>query len=250
MTETGQVALAGALIGAAAGAIVGSHLATVLIRWPRGEGAGGGRSRCDGCGVALGPAQLVPLLSYAIRRGRCGACGAAIDRRHPLMEGAAALVGAISLALRPDMAGAVAAMFGWWLLLIAALDADHYWLPDRLTLPLLGGGLAAALTGHGPPMEDRLIGALAGFAGLAAVGWTYRRLRRREGLGGGDPKLLAALGAWLGWQALPLILLGAGLIGLAALLVRKVGGHPIDAATMMPLGTLMAAATWPLWLAM
>lgn len=236
------------LAGAVLGAIAGSFLATLLIRWPQGRSALAGRSRCDACGGTLSARDLVPIVSYLVARGRCRGCGAGIDARHIGIEIAAAIIGAVALAAHPGMAGLVTAMFGWWLLLLAALDAEHHWLPDRLTLPLLPAGLAVAGLGVGMSLSDRMIGAAVGYLVLAAIGWCYRQLRKREGLGGGDPKLMAALGAWLGWQQLPLVLLGAGLLGLVALVLRRLRGERIAAADRLPLGTLMALAAWPIWL--
>jgi len=230
------------------GAIVGSFLATILIRWPRGESALGGRSRCDACGETLGPLALVPILSFIVMRGRCRHCGARIDRRHLAIELAAALVGLAAFAAHPLPLALVTAMLGWWLLLIAALDLEHHWLPDLLTLPLVPLGLAAAWAGFGPPLPDRLAGAAIGWAALALIAFAYARLRGREGMGRGDPKLLGALGAWLGAFQLPFVLLGAGLLGLAAILGLKLRGEAVTAATRLPLGTLMALAAWPLWL--
>ena len=102
------------------------------------------------------------------------------------------------------------ALFGWWLLLIALLDLEHQWLPDRLTLPLIPLGLAAAWAGFGPPLIERAAGAAIGWAVLFLIAMLYRQARGREGMGGGDPKLLAAIGAWVGAFQLPFILLGAG----------------------------------------
>ena len=145
--------------------------------------------------------------------------------------------------------GAVTALFGWWLLLIIAVDAEHQWLPDLLTLPLIPLGLAVAWIGFGPPLIDRAIGAAAGGIGLWVIATLYRLARGRDGMGGGDPKLLAGLGAWLGWMLLPLILLGAGLLGLAAVVMKLRGGEEVDAMTRLPLGAYLALAAWPLWLA-
>lgn len=238
-----------ALLGLAGGAIVGSYLATLLIRWPAGRSASAGRSHCDRCGTALGPLDLLPIVSHLLRRGRCRHCGSIIDRRHLGLELLAALTGGAAILVHGWPGGAAAALFGWWLLILAALDLAHHWLPDRLTLPLIPAGLLVAAAGPGPLLPDRLIGAAAGFAMLWALALGYRRLRGREGLGGGDPKLLAAIGAWLGWQGLPFVLLGAGLLGLTAVLVMRIAGRRLTAADRLPLGTLMAAAAWPLWLA-
>lgn len=232
----------------ALGAIFGSFLATILLRWPAGRSALAGRSRCDGCSRPLGAAELVPIVSYLTLKGRCRTCGAAIASSHLTVEIAAGLIGAVALLAHPGPLGAVSALLGWWLLLLAALDAQHYWLPDRLTLPLLPAGLLAAWAGYGPPLGSRLIGAAAGFLTLCSIAFLYRRLRGREGLGGGDPKLFAALGAWLGWPQLPFVLLGAGLLGLAAVAMRRLRGERIAATDRLPLGTLLALAAWPIWL--
>jgi len=135
------------------------------------------------------------------------------------------------------------------LLIIAALDAEHHWLPDALTLPLIPLGLLAAWAGWGPPLLDRALGVLVGGGLLWAIGWLYARLRGREGLGGGDPKLLAGIGAWVGVLNLPLVLLGAGLAGLVAVAVMRLRERAVAATTRLPLGTLMVLAAWPIWLA-
>jgi leader peptidase (prepilin peptidase) / N-methyltransferase len=240
------------LLGEAAafvlGAIAGSFIATIAIRWPRGQSALAGRSACDACDASLGPAELVPLLSYAAQRGRCRRCGAKIDPRHPAIELTAAVLGAVALAAHPLPLALVTALFGWWLLAIALLDLEHQWLPDRLTLPLLALGLAAAWAGFGPPFGERAAGAAIGWAALVLIAWAYRRLRGREGMGGGDPRLMGALGAWVGAWQLPAILLGAGLLGLAAVAAMRLRGEAVTATSRLPLGTLMALAAWPVWL--
>ncbi len=230
------------------GAIVGSFLAAILIRWPEGRSVMKGRSQCDSCGRTLSPRDLVPILSWFLVRGRCRHCGAAIDRRHLAIEAGAALIGLTAIFAHPLPAAVFTAIFGWWLFLLAALDVEYQWLPDRLTLPLIPAGLAVAWHGIGPSLEERLIGAVAGFLALALIAFAYRRLRGREGLGGGDPKLLAAIGAWLGWQQLPFVTLGAGLLGLAAILLRRSRGETIAATDRLPLGALLALAAWPIWL--
>ena len=230
------------------GAIVGSFLATVLIRWPQGRSVIAGRSRCDSCGKPLGPGELVPILSYAALHGKCRACGASIDRRHFAVELAAATLGLVALVAHPLPLAAITLGLGLWLLLLALLDLEHQWLPDRLTLPLVPLGLAAAWAGFGPPLIERAIGAAAGWAVLFLIALAYRRLRGREGMGGGDPKLLAGIGAWVGALQLPFVLLGAGLLGLAAILLMRLRGEQVSATTRLPLGTLMAVAAWPIWL--
>jgi len=238
--------LAGA--GFIAGAIVGSFLATILVRWPEGRSVVAGRSQCDGCGAALRAAELVPILSYLAARGRCRRCGAQIDARHMLVEVAAGLIGLVSVLAHPLPMAAATLVFGLMLLILAALDAEHQWLPDALTWPLIPLGLLAAWIGWGPPLLDSALGALAGGGTLWGLGWLYSRLRGREGIGGGDPKLLTGIGAWVGVLQLPLVLLGAGLFGLVAVALMQMRGRTVDAATRLPLGTLMALAAWPIWL--
>ena len=237
-----------ALLGGVLGLVIGSFLATLLIRWPKGEGAVAGRSRCDACGAVLGPLELVPILSWLIRRGRCRTCGAAIDPRHLAVELAAAMLGIVAALAHPLPLALVTAGLGWWLLLTAALDLEEQWLPDLLTVPLILLGLAAALAGFGPPLAERLWGAGIGWAALEAIRWSYRLSRGRDGMGGGDPKLFAAAGAWVGVWNLPVILLTAGLLGIAAALTMVLRGQKVEAGTRMPLGTLLALALWPAWL--
>ena len=235
------------LFGVAVGLAAGSFLATLVVRWPAGRGLGG-RSRCDGCARPLPWFELVPVISWLAREGRCRTCGARIDPVHPAMELGGALIGAAALIAAPGFDGWAGALFGWLLLTLAALDLRHHWLPDRLTLPLLVLGLVVGAAGTGPDLFDRAVGAAAGYAALQAVRLGYRALRRREGMGGGDPKLLAAIGAWLGWQPLPLVVLGAAALGLLTAGLLAATGRPVRAATRLPLGTLLALPAWALWL--
>ncbi len=237
-----------AVLGGVLGLTIGSFLATILIRWPRGQDAITGRSGCDACGAALGPLELIPILSWLIRRGRCRRCGARIDPRHLAVELAAGMIGVVAALAHPLPLALVTAGLGWWLLLTAALDLEEQWLPDLLTLPLILLGLAAAWGGFGPPLAERLWGAAIGWASLEAIRLSYRLSRGRDGMGAGDPKLFAAAGAWVGIWNLPVILLTAGLLGIAAALAMLLRGQEVAAATRMPLGTLIALALWPAWL--
>jgi leader peptidase (prepilin peptidase)/N-methyltransferase len=230
-------------LGALLGLVVGSFLATLVLRLPRGEGPGG-RSRCDACGIRLGPAELVPLLSYAAARGRCRRCGAAIDWRHPAIEAAAGLVGGLAFLAAPWPAALAGALLGWALVALIALDCEHHWLPDVITLPLLAAGL---LLGAAPPLE-RLLGAALGGGLLLLLRLGYRRLRGREGLGLGDVKLMAALGGWLGAAAIPALLLGASSLGFGLIGLARLRGEPVSAASRIPLGACLGAVAFPLWL--
>lgn len=227
------------------GAIFGSFIAALVGRWPQGRSVLTGRSQCDSCSAVLRPWQLVPIVSYLVLRGRCAACDAKIGRDALVIELIAAMIGALALALHPGWAGAAIAGFGWLLLPLAWLDFRHYWLPHQLTAALAIGGLIAAFSGIPPDWVSRLIGAGAAFAMLWVIAFAYSALCGREGLGGGDPLLLGAIGLWLGWQSLPLVLMIASGAGLVIALVLQQRGAVLSSTTRFPLGTLMAAAAWP-----
>lgn len=236
-----------ALSGLLAGLIIGSFIAALTWRWPAGRSIAHGRSRCDHCDATLGPRDLVPVLSHVLLRGRCRHCGAAIAPRHLAIELAAGLVGALALALHPGPAGLAGAVFGWGLLALAILDVEHFWLPDRLTLPLLLTGLIAGVW-LAPPLLDRAIGAGIGFAALAGIAAAYKARTGRDGLGGGDPRLFAGIGAWLGWAALPLVLLAAAALGLVLVGVDRLRGRPVTRHSRVAFGALLAVSAWPIWL--
>jgi leader peptidase (prepilin peptidase)/N-methyltransferase len=237
----------GATLGGVAGAIAGSFLCTLILRWPQGRGVSRGRSACDGCGRLLSAVDLVPLLSALVQRGQCRTCGAAIDPLHGRVEAGCAIIGALALGFAPDLGGVGWALLGWLLLTLAVLDKRHFWLPDALTLPLAFLGFTIGLWTTDVAMVDRVIGAVAGYGALLAVTVGYRLLRGRDGLGLGDAKLLGALGAWFGWQALPFILLLAASLGLIAVLAAMALGRAVNGATRVPLGTFLALAAVPGW---
>lgn len=233
--------------GALLGAIIGSFLATLVIRWPQGRSVVSGHSHCDSCDHRLKIRDLIPLFSFVIEKGRCRYCRAAINPRHIYIELGCAAIGGVALALSPDITGLSGAAFGWTLLALAVLDAEHFWLPDWLVLPLGVAGLAVGAAGIGVTLNDRIIGALAGFLSFEAIRITYRLTRGREGLGGGDPKLLGAIGAWLGWQVLPFVVLAASGIGLLWVVSKMLRGQGVSASDRIPLGTLLAVAAFAVW---
>lgn len=230
------------------GAILGSFIATLVIRWPEGRSVMHGRSACDGCGRTLRPRDLVPLVSAILARGRCRPCGARINPLHARIELAAVAIGVAAGVVTATPLALAGAAFGWVLLALASLDAIAFWLPDRLTIVLALGGVVTALIGIPPAPIDRLVGAAAGAGSLWIVAVLYRRLRGREGMGAGDPKLFGAIGLWLGWQPLPAVLFLASIIGLGFALLLRVRGRAIAADTALPFGTLLAVAAYPAWL--
>jgi leader peptidase (prepilin peptidase) / N-methyltransferase len=173
------------------------------------------RSACPHCGHTLRAWENIPVVSYVLLRGRCAQCGASVSPRYPLIELATAFFAAASLyAFGPDWL-AVAA-FGLCAVLIATgiIDFDTRYLPDTLTLPLLWAGLIVNLGDGGfVPLHDAVVGAIAGYLFLWCVYWIFKLVRGVEGMGYGDFKLLGALGAWLGWMALPQIVLVSAIAG-------------------------------------
>ncbi|WP_448581824.1 prepilin peptidase [Thermaurantiacus sp.] len=251
MGVPGPPSLALAALGLLLGLVAGSFLATLVLRTPYGLPVTG-RSRCDHCQTPLAARDLVPLLAFLARRGRCRYCQAPIPPLHPALEALAGLIGALSLGLLGLPLGLAGALLGWMLLALAALDLRHYWLPDWLTLPLLATGLATAALLEPAALPLRL--AAAGLAGstLWLVRALFFALRGREGLGLGDVKLAAALGTWLSPSHLPPLLLAAALAGLVAAVVirhrrRQRGREPHW--PVVPFGACLAVAAWPLWLA-
>jgi len=199
-------------------------------------------SRCPHCGHRIRWFENVPLLSWLVLRGRCSACRAPIGVRYPLVELATALLFA-GLAVR---LGAQPALFAWCgfvaaLLALSAIDWDTTLLPDSLTLPLLWSGLIAAAFGWTVPLTTALWGAVAGYLSLWSIYWLFKLTTGKEGMGAGDFKLLAALGAWLGWPMLLPIVLGASLIGAMVGIGMKLSGA-LREGRYVPFGPFLAGA--------
>jgi leader peptidase (prepilin peptidase)/N-methyltransferase len=227
---------------------VGSFLGVVVERLPAGRPIALARSSCDHCGARLGARDLVPLLSWLARRGRCGCGKVRLGAFYPGIELAALAVAmSATLVLSGWLLWASLAL-GWTLLALAAIDLRHYLLPDALTLPLIAAGLAVAWLIEPARLGDHALGAAAGFVGFAGIAWLYRRLREREGLGRGDAKLLGAGGAWLGWQALPSVVALAAAVALAVALAGALLGAKLGATTRIAFGPYLALAIWLVWL--
>lgn len=233
------------------GAIIGSFMGVVLIRLPDGRPLVMARSACDTCDKELEPVELIPILSWLIQGGKCRECGSAIDRWQLALELGGALIGAVAILLSWFPIWAM--LLGWQLLLLAMLDLRHMWLPRQLSALLAASGALFALV-MGYWADDMMIvvqsmvGGVFGFAVLWLLGQAYEAWRGQEGIGGGDPPLLGAIGLWLGPLGVIHTLLGASLCGLAVAAVLYRAGKPISANTMLPLGTLLAVAALPVFL--
>lgn len=228
--------------------IIGSLLGLLIVRLPAGEGVVLGRSRCRSCLEPLRPLDLVPVASWIALRGRCRACGQRISGLYPAVELAAVAVAAWAALGVPPALVWPSAVLGWTLLALAVIDARAMILPDALTLPLAVCGLAVTWWLDPPSLAGHAFGAIAGWLGFRLVGRIYSALRRRPGLGDGDAKLVAAAGAWVGWQGLPSVILIAALSALVAVAVAGLLRRPITASTPIPFGPFLAMASWLTWL--
>jgi leader peptidase (prepilin peptidase)/N-methyltransferase len=226
---------------------IGSFLGVLVLRLPEGRPVALARSACGHCNHRLGGRDLIPIASYVFSRGRCRYCGAAIGSFHIAIELAALAVAVWAVIAAEDLTW-VACVFGWTLVTLAWIDLRTMILPDVLTLPLLAFGLAATGISMPDSLPDHLLAAGLGYLLLAAVAWGYRRFRGRDGLGLGDAKLLAAIGAFLGLNLLPLALLLAACAGLAAAGAAALAGRRMTAATAIPFGPFLALSGWLLFL--
>jgi leader peptidase (prepilin peptidase)/N-methyltransferase len=202
-------------------------------------------SHCPHCNHRIRWYENVPVVSWALLKGRCSGCKAAISKRYPIIELLTALV-----------AGLCAWRFGYdpWLifmlygsftlLALAVIDLDTTLLPDDLTYPLLWAGLLAAVMGISPvSLSDAVIGAMAGYLALWSLYWVFKLLTGKEGMGYGDFKLLAALGAWLGWQYLPVVVLLSSVVGLVFAVSMMASGS-VKRDQGIPFGPYLAIAGW------
>jgi len=172
------------------------------------------RSACPACGHRITALENIPVLSWLVLRGRCSACASPIPMRYPLVEIITAVLSALAVwHLGAGTAGIAALVLTWTLIALTGIDLDTQLLPDNLTLPLLWAGLAVNLAGVFTPLDSAVVGAIAGYGSLWAVYWLFKLVTGKEGMGYGDFKLLGALGAWFGWQALPGIILLSSLVG-------------------------------------
>ncbi len=172
------------------------------------------RSACPACGQPITALQNIPVVSWLALGGKCASCKAPISARYPIVEILGGLLAAYAIwRFGATPRGVAACVLLWSLLALTMIDIDTQLLPDDLTLPLLWAGLIANLWGLFAPLRDAVIGAVAGYLALWTIYWLFKLIRGKEGMGHGDFKLLGALGAWLGWQVLPVIVLLSSVVG-------------------------------------
>ncbi len=264
MTELFSLPLPFTVLAVFLGLVVGSFLNVLIHRLPkmmergwkeqcaelRGEAPGKEEafnlflppSRCPHCGHRIGALENIPLLSWLLLRGRCKGCGQGISLRYPLVEALAGLLsGYAAWHFGPGWQAAGAILFLWAMMALTFIDLDTQLLPDDITLPLLWLGLAFNLGGVFVPLESAVIGAMAGYLSLWLVYWGFKLATGKEGMGFGDFKLLAAIGAWLGWKMLPLTILFSSVVGavvgIALMLFHRHGRN-----VPIPFGPYLAGA--------
>lgn len=256
--------VASTALAAVVGLVVGSFLNVVIHRLPkmmehgwmaecaelRGESPPPAenltlatpRSRCPRCGHAITALENIPVLSFLFLRGRCRACQAPISLRYPLVETLSGVLSGYAIwRLGMSWAGIGALFFVWCMIALTFIDFDTQLLPDSITLPLLWAGLLLNLNGTFTDLRSAVIGAAAGYLSLWSVYWAFKLATGKEGMGYGDFKLLAAIGAWLGWKMLPLAILASSMVGAVvgiALIVLARHGRNIP----IPFGPYLAAA--------
>lgn len=201
-------------------------------------------SRCPQCNHLIGASENIPLFSWLFQKGRCKHCSCKISKRYPSIE---LLTGVMSLAV------AVVVPFGWplffaliftWVLIsLTFIDFDTMLLPDQLTLPLLWLGLLINISGTFTGLTDAVVGAVCGYMSLWSIYWAFKLITGKEGMGYGDFKLLAALGAWFGWQALPMIILLSSFAG-AIIGITMIATSKDKQSRPMPFGPYLAIAGW------
>ena len=249
------------------GAVIGSFLNVVILRIPplleydwrcqcrelleqdnndeeRPPGIIISRSKCPKCGHGIKAHENIPLLSYLLLRGKCSACKARIPFRYPLVEVVTAVVFAITIwHFGPNLQGLTALFLTALLIAMAGIDIDHQLLPDNMTIPLMWAGILISFWSFHTDLSSSVIGAIAGYLILWSVYHMFRLLTGKEGMGYGDFKLLAALGAWMGWQMLPLIILLSSVVGAVVGVILMATGR-LKKDKPMPFGPFIAAAGW------
>jgi leader peptidase (prepilin peptidase)/N-methyltransferase len=200
------------------------------------------RSACPHCGHRISALENIPIVSWLLLRGKCSACKAPISARYPIVEAVTGLLSAVLVwNLGSGWLGLAGLAFTYFLIAMTLIDYDTKTLPDDLTYPLLWLGLLINLNGTIVPLRDAVIGAMAGYVSLWAVYWLFKLVTGKEGMGYGDFKLLAALGAWMGWAMLPTIIILSSVVG-ALVGISLIVFARRDRNNPIPFGPYLAAA--------
>jgi leader peptidase (prepilin peptidase) / N-methyltransferase len=227
---------------------IGSFLGVAATRFPTRESVVFGRSACPHCGHRLAARDLVPILSWILQRRRCRYCATPIELFYPLMEIGALLVAVSAAPLFSGWLLWASCGLGWTLLTIAAIDYRCMILPDELTLPLIPAGLGVSYLLDPDRIAGHAIGTVVGFVAFSIIGWLYRQIRGRDGLGMGDAKLLAASGAWVSTSGLPSVVFLSATTGLLVVIAAMLAGRRFSSNDKVPFGSYLCLGTWFVWL--
>ncbi|MFT4561572.1 MAG: leader peptidase (prepilin peptidase)/N-methyltransferase [Gammaproteobacteria bacterium] len=202
------------------------------------------RSRCPSCNHEISALENIPVISYVVLGGKCKACKASISARYPVIEVTSAIVAiAVSLRFGFGAAGISALALSWCLISLAAIDMDTQLLPDAITLPLLWAGIIVNFFGVFVSLKESVLGAILGYLSLWTVFWGFKLATGKDGMGYGDFKLLAVLGAWLGWQVLPIVIIVSSVVGACfGISMMLFAAH--DKSKPIPFGPYLAIAGW------
>jgi leader peptidase (prepilin peptidase)/N-methyltransferase len=201
-------------------------------------------SRCPQCDHRISALENIPVISYLFLKGRCSGCGTPISLRYPAVELATAILSVVTALHFGYGLQTVAALgFTWALIALFLIDFDHQLLPDSITLPLLWAGLLLSLFNLFIDSHTSIVGAIAGYLALWTIFHAFKLLTGKEGMGYGDFKLLGAIGAWVGWQSLPIVILFSSVVG-AAIGITLILFKGRDHSQPMPFGPFLAAAGW------
>jgi len=205
------------------------------------------RSRCGNCGTQITALQNIPVISWLFLRGKCAACGTKISARYPIIEAVTGVLSMLAvIQLGPSWSAVAALGFIWCLIALTMIDYDTQLLPDSITLPLVWAGIVVSMFPDesgllAPDLQSSVIGAIAGYLSLWTVYQVFKKLTGKEGMGYGDFKLLAAIGAWLGWEMLPMVILLSAVVGsVTGIAMILFGGH--DRQAPIPFGPYLAGA--------
>lgn len=228
--------------------LAGSFITVIVTRLPRKENFISGRSKCRNCKHKLGMADLIPFIGWSILRGKCRYCHHKISPLYPIMEWSALAVFIWSYLILPAEFLWAGCLLGWFLLTLSAIDIRHHLLPNSLTLTLLVLGFGFNLFYFPGSIIDAVIGIFIGYVLFTAISWAYHRIRHRDGLGFGDAKLLAAAGAWVGWQGLASVILISSVSGLIIATLWITIKKKELATYKVPFGPFLAVGIWLTWL--
>jgi leader peptidase (prepilin peptidase)/N-methyltransferase len=227
---------------------VGSFVGVLITRMPMDEPVLAGRSSCPACGHALGVRDLLPVVAWLLQEAKCRYCAARIPAFYPAIEIAALLIALWAALATPDWIAWATSAFGWLLLALAVIDDRHRYLPEPLVLLLAALGLAVVSLSDAAHLSTHVVAILLGFGGFAALAKAYRWLRRSDGLGFGDAKLLGAIGAWVGCEGLPTVVLFAAASGLIGVVIRNRSRAALQWRTSLAFGPHLCLGAWLVWL--